>query len=103
MRYFFRKKNARISVSIGKSRILDFASQGAIGDTMNNRRFSRVSNKQRRSTVNLDWNTVFNIPEGKLEESIGEAVRRQLKAIIVRLDQTKTFEKSKDSLPKLFF
>jgi hypothetical protein len=50
---------------------LDFASEGAIGDTMNNRRFSRVSNKQRRSTVNLDWNTVFNIPEGKLEESIG--------------------------------
>lgn len=102
-RYFFKKKNSKISVTIGNSRVLDFCSQGAIGDTMNNRRYSRVSNKQRRSTVNLDWNTAFNIPEGKLEESLGEAVRRQLKAIIVRLDQNKIFETSKDSLPQLFF
>jgi hypothetical protein len=67
MRYFFKKKNAKISITIGKSRIMDFASDNAIADTMNNRRFSRVSNKSRRSTVNLDWNTVFNIPQGKLE------------------------------------
>ena len=47
---------------MGHSRILDFSSQGVLGDTMNTRRKSRVANKQRRSTVNLDWNVVFNIP-----------------------------------------
>lgn len=74
-------------------------------DITSSRRFSRAGggNRQRRSTVNLDWSTVFNIPEGKLEESLGEKVRRQLKEIILKLDVDKTFESSGDALPQLFF
>lgn len=65
MRYFFKKKQTRISINIGTSTIMEFASEGAIGDSMTTRRRAKTQHGVKRE-MNRDWMHILEIPEGKL-------------------------------------
>lgn len=65
---------------------MEFASEGAIGDSMQTRRRAKTQHGVKRD-LNRDWKNIIEIPEGKLEENMGELVRRQIKAIIIKLDK----------------
>lgn len=101
LRIFFRKKQTRISINIGTSTIMDFASEGAIGETIGHRRTAKMNHKVRRD-VNKEWKSLLDIKQEDAR-NLGELVRNQIKAIIVRLDRDRSFEKDKDALTRLLF
>ncbi len=65
LRYFFKKKQTKISINIGSSTIMEFASEGAIGDSMTTRRRAKTQHGVKRE-LNRDWRNIIQIPEGKL-------------------------------------
>ena len=65
LRYFFKKKNTRINITIGTSTIMEFASEGAIGDSIQTRRRTKTQHGVKRE-LNRDWKSLIEIPEGKL-------------------------------------
>jgi hypothetical protein len=101
LRIFFRKKNTRISINIGTSTIMDFASSGAIGETIHHKRRAKVNHKMRKD-VNNQWRSLLESSQNK-SSNFGELIRNQLKSIILSLDTNQSFEKNKDALTRLLF
>lgn len=52
LRIFFKKKQTRISINIGNSTIMDFGSEGAIGETIHHKRRNKINHKVRRDVNN---------------------------------------------------
>ena len=56
---FFRRKQTRISINIGTSTIMDFASEGAIGETIGHKRRAKVNHKVKKD-INIQWRNLID-------------------------------------------
>lgn len=102
LKIFFRRKQTRISINIGTSTIMSFASEGAVGETIGHRRRAKVSNRVRKD-VNSQWRNILDTNNLKSSNGLTELIRNQLFAIILRLDRERSFEQNKDALTRLLF
>lgn len=84
LRIFFKKKQTRISINIGNSTIMDFGSEGAIGETIHHKRRNKINHKVRRG-VNNEWKSLLETTQSE-SVNFAELIRKQIKAIIKRID-----------------
>ena len=84
LRIFFKKKQTRISINIGNSTIMDFGSEGAIGETIHHKRRNKINHKVRRG-VNNEWKSLLETTQSE-SANFAELIRKQIKAIIKRID-----------------
>lgn len=81
---------------------MNFASEGAVGQTIGHKRRAKVNHKVRKD-VNIQWRNILDSKNLDTNTSLTELIRNQLLAIILRLDKERNFEKNPDALTRLLF
>lgn len=65
---------------------MDFASEGAIGETIGHKRRAKVNHKVKKD-INIQWRNLIDTNNPQNYKDLTDLIRNQLLAIILRLDK----------------